>query len=202
MKLHHIALAALVLCSGCSGCSRSGRLRAMSGKLPFDTSTASGAPAPAPAASASGAPAAGASGSGSGSAEAKPASGKTVVRMRKDEGVYKIPVKVNGTDMEFIFDTGAGMISISNVEASFMYKQGKLKDEDVVGQANFIDANGNISPGTIVTLREVSIGDRTIHDVQASVVNNSKAPLLFGQTAMERFGKISIDYNNETITLE
>ena len=129
-------------------------------------------------------------------------SGKTVVKMQKESGVYKIPVKVNGVDMDFIFDTGAGLISISNVEASYLYKQGKLTSEDIIGQGNFSDANGDISVGTIIMLKEISLGDRKLYNVEASVVNNTKAPLLFGQSALEKFGKVSIDYNNSTITFE
>lgn len=128
--------------------------------------------------------------------------GKTVVKMERENGVYKIPVTINGANMSFIFDTGAGLISISNVEASFLYKQGKLSIDDILGEAKFSDANGDISVGTIIRLKEVTISNRTIYNVQASVVDNSVAPLLFGQSALEKFGKISIDYNNNTITFE
>lgn len=128
--------------------------------------------------------------------------GKTVVKMEKKDGVYHIPVTINGANMTFIFDTGAGLISISNVEASYLYKQGKLTLEDIVGEANFIDANGDISVGTIIKLKEVTISNRTIYNVNASVVDNSQAPLLFGQSALEKFGRISIDYYNNTITFE
>lgn len=128
--------------------------------------------------------------------------GKTVVKMKKENGVYNIPVTINGANMTFIFDTGAGLISISNVEASYLYKQGKLTSDDILGQANFKDANGDISVGTIIRLKEVSISNRTIYNVQASVVDNSVAPLLFGQSALEQFGKISIDYQTGTITFE
>ena len=128
--------------------------------------------------------------------------GKTVVTMQKESGVYKIPVSINGVPMDFIFDTGAGLISISNVEASYLYKQGKLTDEDLIGTSDFIDANGNISEGGIIRLKEVTISNRTIYNINATVVNNSKAPLLFGQSALEKFGSISIDYKKSTITFE
>ena len=44
--------------------------------------------------------------------------GKTVVKIQKVNGVYEIPTEINGVPMHFIFDTGAGMISIS--ECSMM----------------------------------------------------------------------------------
>ncbi len=128
--------------------------------------------------------------------------GKTVLKMEKSNGVYLIPIEVNGVSMSFIFDTGAGLISISATEAAFLYKQGKLKDEDFIGKANFVDANGDISEGTIIILRTIKIGDRIISDIQASVVHNMVAPLLLGQSALEKFGKVSIDYSKNEITFE
>lgn len=128
--------------------------------------------------------------------------GKTIIKMTKKDGVYMIPVDINDVEMFFIFDTGAGLISISETEASFLYKQGKLTDEDFIGTANFVDANGDISEGTIIMLKSVKIGDRVLSNIEASVVHNMKAPLLFGQSALEKFGKISIDYNKGQIIFE
>lgn len=127
---------------------------------------------------------------------------QTIVKMTRINGVYEIPTEVNGVQMHFIFDTGAGMISMSGAEAIFLYKQGKLSEADAVGNADFIDANGNISEGLVINLKEVKVGDKILRNIKASVVPNLKAPLLFGQSALEKFGKISIDYNNEQITFE
>jgi aspartyl protease family protein len=127
---------------------------------------------------------------------------KTIVKMYKKNGVYEIPIKINGIDMEFIFDTGAGLISISSTEAAFLYKQGKISEDDFLGTSNFIDANGDISEGVVINLKTVQIGTRTLYNVEASVVSNMSAPLLLGQSAMERFGKVSIDYKKGHIILD
>jgi aspartyl protease family protein len=127
---------------------------------------------------------------------------KTVVKMKKAMGVYEIPTEINGVPMHFIFDTGASRISISEAELKLLREQGKFSPEDVTGTGNFIDANGDISEGTIVVLRTVKIGDRILNNIEASVVHNLKAPLLMGQSALEKFGRISIDYKKEEITFE
>jgi aspartyl protease family protein len=128
--------------------------------------------------------------------------GKTVVKMVKRQGVYQVPVEVNGVKMYFIFDTGAGMVSISATEAGFLYKQGTLTDDDFKGTANFIDANGDVSEGAIINLKSIKVGNRTLYNVEASVVQNAMAPLLLGQTVFEKFGQISIDNEKGTITFE
>lgn len=126
----------------------------------------------------------------------------TIVKMTKYGGIYEIPVKINGVDMDFIFDTGASGISISETEAMFLAKQGKIIEEDIIGGIESIDALGNISEGTEINLREVQIGDRKLKNVQASVVHNAIAPILLGQSALSRFGKVTIDYQRMEITFE
>jgi aspartyl protease family protein len=122
------------------------------------------------------------------------------IQMREDNGVFFVPIEINGVEMEFIFDTGASTISISDAEALFLLKQGKLLEEDFKGTQEFIDANGDLSEGTRVILKEVKIGNKVIYNIEASIVHNLQAPLLFGQSAMNKFGKITIDYEENEIT--
>ncbi|TDE04292.1 hypothetical protein E0F91_09555 [Flavobacterium sandaracinum] len=128
--------------------------------------------------------------------------GKTMVTMSEENGIYKIPVEINGSNMNFIFDTGASDITISATEAMFLYKQGTLQDDDILGQQQYQIADGSISEGTIINLRTVKIGNKTLENVRASVVHNNQAPLLFGQSALAQFGKVSIDYKRNEITFE
>jgi aspartyl protease family protein len=123
-----------------------------------------------------------------------------IIKMRLSNGVFFVPIEINGVSMEFIFDTGASIISLSQTEALFLLKQGKLKEEDFRGTQQFTDANGDISEGSTVNLKEVKIGNKTIYNIEASIVHNQIAPLLFGQSAMNKFGKITIDYNKNEIT--
>lgn len=128
--------------------------------------------------------------------------GKSIVKMNKKNGVYHVPCKINGSEMEFIFDTGASDITMSMTEAMFLHKQGKLKNEDIIGKQQYQIADGSIHEGTIVVLRKVEIGNWELKNVKASVVDNRDAPLLLGQSALAAFGKISIDYNRSEITFE
>jgi aspartyl protease family protein len=128
--------------------------------------------------------------------------GKTVVKMNKKNGVYEVPIEINGSKMSFIFDTGASDITISLTEATFLYKQGTLTDDDFLGTQQFQIADGSISEGTIINLKTIKIGNRTLSNVQASVIHNIVAPLLLGQSALAQFGKVSIDYNKNEITFD
>lgn len=110
-----------------------------------------------------------------------------------DGGCASVKCTINELPLTFIFDTGASIVSLSQVEANFMLKNGYLKREDFAGSGRFVDANGDITEGTIVNLRNVDFGGMKLNNVRASVVRNQKAPLLLGQSVLGRLGSIEID---------
>ena len=125
-----------------------------------------------------------------------------VIYMTKREGgTYEIPCKVNGLDLKFILDTGASDVSISLTEALFMLKNGYLEKSDITGTQNYSNANGEIAEGTTITIKKLEFGGFTLSNVEASIVNNLRAPLLLGQSAISRLGKIEIDPKNGTLTI-
>ena len=172
--IYIILIILLQLIASCSGCSKSGRrdVSQRSHKSNSDDETISSS------------------------------NNKTVIKMDKQNGVYMVPIEVNGVEMSFIFDTGASSMCISSTEADFLYKQGKLSDNDIIGKQKFMDATGRISVGTTIIFKTVKIGNKTVNNVEATVINNDNAPLLLGQTVLSKFGKVSIDYDKGTITFE
>lgn len=125
------------------------------------------------------------------------------VQMKKMySGVYEVPCIINGLQLKFVFDTGASNVSISSVEAAFMLKNGYLKEEDVRGKEYFSTATGEIREGAKLNLREIKIGDAILKNVEASVVQNQQAPLLLGQSVLERFGTITIDNINSKLVIK
>lgn len=123
------------------------------------------------------------------------------IQISKENGVYIVPCKINGLSLSFIIDTGASDVSISLTEALFMLKNGYLNENDIRGTEKYRIANGQIAEGTKVILRSVKIGQFEINDVEATVLHNINSPLLFGLSALQRFGKIEIDYNQKTLKL-
>ncbi len=60
----------------------------------------------------------------------------------------------------------------------------------------------NKLPKTAEPNTNINIGIKVLNDVEASIVHNNSAPLLFGQSALAKFGKVSIDYDRNEITFE
>jgi len=119
----------------------------------------------------------------------------------KEGEVLKVKCKINELALYFIFDTGASDVSMSDVEANFMLKNDYLSIQDVLGKQNYLTADGNISEGTVVNLRNVNFGGLDLNNVKASIVKNQKAPLLLGQSILNRLGKIEIDNENRILKI-
>lgn len=127
---------------------------------------------------------------------------KGIVPLTREDGVYYVTVKINDVPMRFVFDTGASIISMSEVEALFLYKQGTLTNEDMLGTAYFSDANGDTNEGAIINLRKVEIGGLVKYNVHASIVPNQSAPLLLGQSLLQEFGTLTIDNQNNQLIIQ
>ncbi|MDB9755928.1 retroviral-like aspartic protease family protein [Winogradskyella sp.] len=121
------------------------------------------------------------------------------ILMNKKNDVYTIPCKVNGLELDFIFDTGASNVSLSLTEALFMIKNGKLKEEDIIGSSYAQLANGDITENTEIIIKEIEISGLKLYNVRANIVHKLEAPLLLGQSAISQLGKIQLDGNKLTI---
>jgi clan AA aspartic protease (TIGR02281 family) len=126
---------------------------------------------------------------------------QTSIVLEKRNGVYYIPCRVNGLNMKFIFDTGASNVTISLTEALFMLKNGYLLEKDLIGTTYYEIANGDIQKGTKILIRKIEIGGRKLFNVEASIIHNSNAPLLLGQSALEKLGKIYFDYSKNMLVI-
>ena len=108
---------------------------------------------------------------------------------------------INGIELHFVFDTGASVVSMSDVEATFMFKNGYISKNDIIGSSNYMTASGKIEEGTIINIKKVDFGGLTLENIRASVVKNQNAPLLLGQTVLGRLGKIEIDNNSHVLRI-
>ncbi len=122
--------------------------------------------------------------------------GQIEIQMIKQEGgTYLIPCKVNSVPMNFIFDTGASVVNISMTEAIFLIKNGFIKKEDIKGITYAQIANGEIVENTKIILRKIEIGGLELNNIEASVSHNMTAPLLLGQSAIQKLGTIQLEGN-------
>jgi len=119
----------------------------------------------------------------------------------QESGVFKVKCAINGLPLHFIFDTGATDVSISSIEATFMAKNDFLSSSDIIGKQNYQTADGNITEGTVINLKDVKLGSLHLNNIKASVVRNQAAPLLLGQSVLSKLGKIEIDNTKKVLRI-
>ena len=119
----------------------------------------------------------------------------------QESGVCKVKCAINGLPLHFIFDTGAADVSISSVEATFIAKNDFFFSLYIFWYQNYQTADGNITEGTIINLKDVKLGSLHLNNIKASVVRNQAAPLLLGQSVLSKLGKIEIDNTKKVLRI-
>jgi aspartyl protease family protein len=125
------------------------------------------------------------------------------IPMKKIGGVYEIPVLINGVlKLNFIFDAGASDVSISPDVALTLMRTGTITDKDFLGTETYKFADGSTAKSKVFLIKEIQLGNKKVNNVRASISNSVNAPLLLGQSVLNKFGKVTIDYNKGVIVFQ
>lgn len=117
----------------------------------------------------------------------------TVIQMEEYGGVYRIPCTVNGAKMKFIFDTGASNVSLSMPMAEYLFDNDYIKEDDLIGIGKAQTADGTIIDHLKINLRKIEIGGLKLTNVEAIVIASQNAPLLLGQSAIQKLGQVQLN---------
>jgi len=119
----------------------------------------------------------------------------TVSFNRAHDGHFYAEIEVNGKKIEFVIDTGASDIVLSEKDAETLGYP--VKDLIYSGRAS--TANGLV-PIARITLDSISLGRFTDHSIPATVNGGELATSLLGMRYLERFRKIEIAGSRLTLT--
>jgi len=118
-------------------------------------------------------------------------------------GVWNVTALVNGnTHVTFIVDSGAADVSISRQLFNKLWRDGSIKQADMLGKQEYRTASNKIMIGQMFTLRSIQIGEKIAYNVQASVSNEMPNDgMLLGMTFLAKFDSWSIDNKNNKLVL-
>lgn len=126
-----------------------------------------------------------------------------VIPVKYKNGTYTLNAQLNEVlAIDFIFDPGASDVSISPDVALTLLRTGTIKNEDWLPGAYYKFADGSTAKSRRFKLRSVKIGDRVIKNVACSISNSVDAPMLLGQSVLNRLGKYTFDNQNRSIKIE
>jgi clan AA aspartic protease (TIGR02281 family) len=123
------------------------------------------------------------------------------VTLRRHGGVLMVPALLNDSvSADFVVDSGASDVVLPENVLNDLRRAGKFHDGDFTGEQMVQIANGSIVKARTFTLRSLSIGNRVVTNLRASVAPAKATPLL-GQTFLQRFGSWSIDNERQVLML-
>lgn len=125
------------------------------------------------------------------------------IRLKKEEGVLKVPVKINGVlNIDFILDSGASEVTIPPDIAMTLYKTGTISDKDWLPGRYYRFADGSVAKSYRFMLKSLQIGEYEFNNVSCAIASSTEAPLLLGQNVLERFGAYTIDNRQLLLSFE
>jgi aspartyl protease family protein len=112
---------------------------------------------------------------------AAPAGGSEIVLAAGLGGHFTTPGRINGRQVQFLVDTGASVVTLSESAATRIgldYQRGQRIEART--------ANGSVF-GHLVTLDTLRVGDVEVANVQAAVLPASMEHVLLGNSFLSRF---------------
>lgn len=104
-----------------------------------------------------------------------------------------MPITINGRiELDFTVDSGASTVVVPADVFGTLIRTGTISDADLTGKQNFTLADGSTQTQETFRIRSLTIGDRVLHDVEASVAPIAGS-LLLGQSFLRRFKSWSMD---------
>jgi clan AA aspartic protease (TIGR02281 family) len=116
-------------------------------------------------------------------------------------GTFLVPVTINGKiELDFTVDSGASTVAVPADVFGTLIRTGTITDADLTGQQSFTLADGSTQTQATFRIRSLKIGDRVLHDVEASVTPVAGS-LLLGQSFLRRFNSWSMDNQRGVLVL-
>jgi clan AA aspartic protease (TIGR02281 family) len=123
------------------------------------------------------------------------------IQLMSENGIYKISVDISGIKKNFVLDSGASELSISQSLENELISKNLIQKTDYLEPALYKIADGSILSCRRVKLKQVKVGNVIVKNVIASI-GISETPLLLGKTFLDNFQKWSIDNKSKLLTLE
>lgn len=113
-------------------------------------------------------------------------------------GLITAPCVLNGYTVQFVFD--AKLRAQMSVEATLnLLKNGAIGKEDFQGDPEEILGEGTVANRAVFIIREMSVADITVKNVEVMVNSNLEYPFVIGNAVLSSFGKYTIDAKQQKI---
>jgi hypothetical protein len=125
----------------------------------------------------------------------------TDIPLENDRGGLFLSATLNGSGpYRFQLDTGASTVVIPRRLLVSMVRGGYISEAEYEGPARAELADGHTVQAWSYRLRSVTLGGLTVHNVRC-MVGGDETSMLIGQSVLENFGHVEIDYHRNVLHL-
>ena len=125
----------------------------------------------------------------------------TIFKEEPKTGIYISTCIVDGYNEEFAYDkTSPAMISLD--KALDLLKWGAISKDSFEGEAEKVLANNTIADKAIINIKEITIANKTVKNVQLKVNYKLRYGLVFGDKLLKRFGPYKYNTKTHKLTVE
>ena len=118
-------------------------------------------------------------------------------------GVYEVQVELNDVlKIRLIIDSGASEVLIAPDVALTLYRTGTITESDWLPGKTYRFADGSTAQSARFLLKRIKIGNRSFDSVPCAISSQISAPMLLGQSVLERLGKYTFDYDRGVIVFQ
>lgn len=115
--------------------------------------------------------------------------------------MWEMAAKTNNFPTQLIYTPLTKLNTFSVAFALKLLEDGIISKDDFEGDAESLIQAGNISHKTLIHIRELSIGNKKIENVEVWVWHNSLYPFLINTETLNRFGKPEFDTKTNKILI-
>ena len=124
-----------------------------------------------------------------------------IINLSTENGQKYIYASINGNSKKFLLDTGASDILIPQTYLNQLRRSGYLiRNIHFKFNKNYMTASGDLVQAEVWNVPMLQVGKFKIYNVE--VASMDAGSFLFGMSAIEKLGKVSIDLDSNKIVID
>lgn len=127
--------------------------------------------------------------------------GQHKISLKEKNGVLYLPCKINGMQLDYVFDTGASIVTINDSIYRLMQSNELITIDDSIGIEKYQDASGDIIECNTFNIKKIEIGGIVLENIKGGVVPNNNKSFLLGQSALKSIGSYNLDIKNKILEI-